>query len=198
MFALAACSVQAVWEGQGSSSLKPMFYFLTASHFTSICQDLWGQRECMEISARRWYIQALSHPNIQLFLSQIIKSDNKTLVSISLSVTLQASVVMFPLRSGDVPAQAQSGAVAGGARVVPHTNTQELKLSDSSLKHGPRSWFRCERAWVNIQRLIRIFSFKQPSQALTRLTYDIGVCGETAWFISLQTASVLKRCIWQV
>ncbi len=36
-----------------------------------------------------------------------------------------------------------------------------------------------EKLSLSIQRLIRIFSFERPSQALTGMTYDMGVCGKT-------------------
>lgn len=41
MFALAALGKQTVWKGLGSSAAGPVFYFLTVSHFTSPCQEIW-------------------------------------------------------------------------------------------------------------------------------------------------------------
>lgn len=148
MFLLAALSVQTVWEGLESSTVRPMFYFLMVSHFTTGCQDLWGQWECMEISVRRCYVQALSHSSIQLFPSQINKNDKKANIvfplshlSLFLSVTQQlahtvcqwvwvgwAWSVSFSLRWGDIPAQAQSGAEREGVKWCPEPAHRSLSF----------------------------------------------------------------------
>lgn len=78
MFALAALSKQTVWKGLGSSAAGPVFYFLTVSHFTSPCQEIWEKNQ-----NALTYLQGVaiskhfSHPSVQLLLSQIPGNDKK-------------------------------------------------------------------------------------------------------------------------
>lgn len=171
MFALAALSVQSMWERLESSTVRPVFYFLTVSHFTVSCQELWGQRECMEISAML-FLPVLSCSNI---LSPITKSDKKRRLSTHFYVTQRlarlpagtgwAGAVLLRLRWGDVPAQARSGAVVGGrVKWFSKPAYKSLKrLTDSSLMHRPWSWSRCERGAAHIDLMMSVFC-KQPGQ----------------------------------
>lgn len=164
MFALAAHSILTVWEGLRSSTVRPMFYFLTVSHFTSDCQDLWGQQECMEISARCCYIQALSHSNIQLFFFSHKSSKlDKELTQLSLVPSLSlcdtlagtfanryrmgwCSIVSPEVRWHPSTSSVRCSCWRWVKWCPKPASTQELKLlTDSSLKHGPWSWSRCVR-----------------------------------------------------
>lgn len=148
----------------------------------------------MEISARRCCVQALSHSNIQVFPSQIIKND-KTLVSFSLSLCdtvvgtyasryrVSQYTVVFP--RGEVTSLHKLSQVqlleggrrwrwggGGGVKWCPKPAHRSLSvLTDSSLKHGPWSWSRCEsereggRPSFGTQSLIRSFFCERLSRA---------------------------------
>lgn len=119
MFALAALSILTVWQGPGSSTVRPVFYFLTVSRFTSACQALWGKWERIDISLRCGNIRALSHIHAPtVFSRSSLRSTESKRCSVCVTQRLahtrrRVNLYCLALRWGDVPAQAQSGAVVG-------------------------------------------------------------------------------------
>ena len=141
-----------------------------------------------------------SFPIFQLFFSQIIKNEERFHLSLSVAQRLAhtpagtrwAGALFLCSRWGDVPTRAQSGAgVEGRWRWC--WCTQDLKrLTDSSLKLRPWSWFRCETEAAHRVRL-GASAWSSPAH-LIGMTYDAGERRETGWFISLQ---IVNSKIWQ-
>lgn len=145
MFALAVHSMQATWEGRGgSSTFRPMFYFLTVSEVhrglpnflraTGVHGDIC--RTLLDLST-----SSFRHPNLtkgggkSKGLRPRCDADGRT--HSSASVLTQVSHCFLFYQSVKVPVKAHSGAGMNLKR-VPLENTQQLKsLTDSSLGQRP-------------------------------------------------------------
>lgn len=89
----------------------PRFYFLTISHFSSACQDLWAKQDWMEISVRWGNNQTLSHSQHPT-LSKTMNWFHQFLRRcVTPAPTCWCDAPLSYSRWGHVPAQAQSGAV---------------------------------------------------------------------------------------